>query len=284
MSRPTSVASETIRRYVGKCIYCQSTENLQDEHCLAHSLGGFHLLEKASCDKCGKITGKFEGDYTRRSLLPARTALDMRSKRSKNKRPTEFPMWIKRDDGERELVNVPVKDHVSLIPLVEMGPPGVIPEWGHKDGLKSGEFKVHPFSVRSGEQIRDLRKKYKTDELSVDIEIDVSGFCRMIAKIAYCHSVWKFGLGNIQEAFVLPAILGTKEDIFQWVGSDGRQFIHEEMSSIKADHTCLLRYDKTGKIVARVKLFTKSLTPEYDVIIGRLTDRCHALLSHLGAA
>src|SRR5437588_4984583 len=104
------IAATKIRKAVGRCIYCGSTENLHDEHCIPESLNGVRILEKGSCGDCGKITSKFEGGYARDSMLPVRTALNMKSKRSKNKRPTEFPMrFIK--EGREKVINVPVEDH-----------------------------------------------------------------------------------------------------------------------------------------------------------------------------
>ena len=106
--------------------------------------------------------------------------------------------------------------------------------------------------------------------MSVDFDIDVDGFLRMIAKIAYCTTVWQYGLHNIAERYVVPAILGQTNDIWQWVGSDGNQEIYEEMKQMKTDHIVATWFTPEGELRARVKLFKKATTPEYDVIVGRL--------------
>src|SRR5258705_1417179 len=108
MSHET-IAINKVRKFVGKCIYCGSTQNLHDEHCIPESLQGFHVLDKGSCGDCGRITTKFERAYARDSILAARTALNMRSKRSKSKRPTEVQMLINRNEQMQE-VNVTTKN------------------------------------------------------------------------------------------------------------------------------------------------------------------------------
>jgi hypothetical protein len=277
----SSIAEHREVKFVGKCIYCGSTENLHDEHCIPESLNGFHVLGKASCQPCGRITSRFEGEYARDSMLPVRTAWNMRSKRSKSKRPTGFPMRFVKN-GEELVINVPVGDHYSVIPLIEIGPPGRTPHAPHASGLSHGEYKLHPFRIRSDEHIDYLVKKYQADAMSVDYDININGFLRMIAKIGYCQTVWSYGLNNIGEKYVVPAILGKSNDIWQWVGSDGTQEIHELTKRMKTDHIVSTWFTPDGELQARVKLFKKSYTPEYDVIVGRLTPMAHAFYQSIG--
>ncbi len=102
----SSIAVNTTYKWVGKCIYCGSLEALHNEHCIPESLNGVHVLEKGSCRECGRITSQFEGRFARESMLPVRTAWNMKSKRSKRKRPTEFPMRFMKG-GHEETINVP---------------------------------------------------------------------------------------------------------------------------------------------------------------------------------
>jgi hypothetical protein len=117
------------------------------------------ILEKASCQDCGRITSRFEGDYARQSLLEVRTVWNMKSKRSKKKRPTEFPIRFTKN-GIDETIQVPVEDSFPLIPMVEVGPPGVYANRLHKLGLRSGEYKINPFKVRDDTHLQQLAKKY----------------------------------------------------------------------------------------------------------------------------
>jgi hypothetical protein len=275
-----SNAEHREEKFVGVCIYCGATEHLHDEHCIPESLNGFHVLTKASCQTCGNITSKFEGDYARDSVLAVRTAWKMRSKRSKKKRPTEFPMRIKKA-GREETINVPVEDHYSLIPMIEVGSPGFWPSVVHPLGLKTGQCLVNNFRIRDDDHIDYLKEKYEAEEISVDFVINVNGFLRIIAKIAYCMTVWRYGLESIGENFVLPAIL-TGNNIEQWVGSDGQQEIHELAKDWKTDHIVMTGHTSDGELTARVKLFKNSPTPEYIVIVGQMKEGVHALYQSLG--
>ena len=216
-------------------------------------------------------------------MLPVRTAWNFKSKRSKKKRPTEFPMRFKKD-GLEQIINVPVEDHFSVIPLLEIGPPGIYRDAPHALGLQNGQYQIRPFKIRTEEHIDYLVKKYGADEMSVDFQIDVTGFLRMIAKIAYCIMVFRYGLHNIAEACVVPAILGTTNDIWQWVGSDGTQTFYHQTKNIKTDHLVSNWFTPDGELQSGVKLFKKSLTPEYRVIVGRLTENAHGLYRSVGYA
>ncbi|MDQ3816304.1 MAG: HNH endonuclease [Acidobacteriota bacterium] len=277
---PGDIATHKVHKFVGKCIYCGSTENLHDEHCIPESLNGVRLLDKGSCRNCGNITSAFEGRYARESMLAARTALNMKSKRSKKKRPTEFPMRLIKD-GQERVINVPVSDHISLIPMLEVGPPRYCPHPPHKKGLQPGQYELFPFKVKEDEEIDQLLIKYNADSISVDCNLEIIGFLRIIAKIAYCTVIWKYGLHNIGKAYVVPAILGQGE-ICDWVGSHGDQRMYEESKHMNTDHIVTTWQTEDGELHAGVKLFKKSHTPEYHVVVGRLTEGVQGLYQSIG--
>jgi hypothetical protein len=184
-------------------------------------------------------------------------------------------------NGKERIINVPVEDHISLIPMVEIGPPGKCPLPAHKKGLKPGDYELHPFKVKEDEQIDVLLKKYDADSISVNCNLEVVGFLRIIAKIAYCTVVWKYGLSNIGKAYVVPAILGTDE-ICDWVGSHGDQKIFEDSKHIKTDHVVTTWQTPDGELHAGVKLFKDGPTPEYHVFVGQLTEAAQGLYQSLG--
>lgn len=276
-----SIAENRTVKFVGKCVYCGSTENLHDEHCIPESLNGVHVLEKGSCGNCGTITSRFEGSYARDSMLPVRTAWNMKSKRSKKKRPTKFPMKFIQE-GREQIIDVPIEDHHSLIPLVDIGPPGKYRNGPHASGLRYREYRINNFRIRPEEHAHQVLEKYGADELSVDFQINVPGFLRMIAKIAYCTMVFRYGLNNIGEAYVVPAILGISDDIWEWVGSDGTQTFYHQSKNMKTDHLVTNWFTEDGELQSGVKLFKKSLTPEYTVIVGRLKEQTHGFYQSVG--
>src|ERR1700733_13961651 len=80
-----------------KCIYCGKIEvELTDEHFLPLSLGGQHIIEKASCLECADITKKFEQDVARELWGDARISYNAPSRRKKQR-----PSHIKLEDPER---------------------------------------------------------------------------------------------------------------------------------------------------------------------------------------
>jgi|SRR5919205_51357 hypothetical protein len=274
------IAKTKTHKFVGKCIYCGATENLHDEHVIPESLNGVRILDKGSCGDCGRLTSQFEGNYARDSMLAVRTAWNMRSKRSKKKRPTHFPMkFIK--NGVEKIIDVPVEEHWSVIPLMEVGPPGKYPNMTHLKGLENGQYQLHGFKIRSDEHTEYLKQKYDADEIGVDSYINPLAFLRMMAKIGYCTAIWRYGLHNIIP-YVVPAILGQSDDILFWVGSDGKQIVYQDSKNMDTDHVVTTSQLPNGDIHARVKLFSKSLVPEYLVIVGRLKDGVHGLYQSVG--
>lgn len=86
---------------------------------------------------------------------------------------------------------------------------------------------------------------------------------------------------NIEEAFVVPAILGKTKDIFHWVGGDGNQELYNTSREVEADHV-IVAGSRDGEIRVRVKLFKELLTPEYYVIVGRLSENLPGVYESVG--
>jgi hypothetical protein len=280
MKRET-IATEKTKKIINQCIYCGAKDDLEDEHGIPQSLNGHFLLVNGSCRDCATITGKFEGNYTRHSLLAARTALNMMSKRPKRKRPSEFPMTIVKGKKE-ETINVPVAEHVSQIPLLELGPPLKHPNRFHQKGMAPGRMGIVMFNFRSSEHIKYLVEKYEADEIKVTAKMFPLDFLKMIAKIAYCFAVWRYGLHNIEKAFVIPSILGKSNDLLNWVGSDGKQSIYHETIHLDTTHMVTCGVWNNRVIEVRIKLFKQAETPEYIVMVGTLKKSHYEFLNSHG--
>src|SRR6266498_321432 len=78
------------------CIYCGAQSGLQDEHIIPFGLGGSFVLRKGSCSKCAVRTSQFERAVLRDAFLPARSALNIRT-RKPHKRPAAQPVIIGKD-------------------------------------------------------------------------------------------------------------------------------------------------------------------------------------------
>jgi hypothetical protein len=268
-----------IRKYIGKCIYCGATENLSDEHAVPQSLNGDLILEKASCAACGVITGRFEGRYTNETIKAARAVLGMKTRRKKE-RPKEFPVQVRRGD-KLETINVHLDEYAAVIPLFDIGPPGKYHWEHHAEGLRFGEARLKVFPIRSEEETRKLAEKYQADELQVKFKVYLEDFLKMIAKIAYCFAVARYGLNQIKEVYVLPAIIGKSNDIWHWVGGDGNQELFTVSRNIVGNHVVSMGFVQ-GEIRVRLKLFKDAQTPEYYVIVGRISDSVRGLYESVG--
>ncbi len=89
----------------------------------------------------------------------------------------------------------------------------------------------------------------------------------MLAKIAYGIVVLQYGPDSLEECYVLPGILGQKDDLGKWVGS-GRDI--NELPRKKEDYIITIREKENGDVYVYIRLFTSFNTPEYLVIVGRL--------------
>jgi hypothetical protein len=256
---------------IGKCIYCFSTTNLSDEHVIAYSLNANVILPKASCGRCRDITSRIENDVSRGLAWQMRTALGFPTRHSKNV-PATFPLGIVKG-GIEKIINVPVSNHpiIMPIPLFEM------PVYFDNHILKKNRGFEEGIGLK-GIQIlwfRDLEKilkEYNADNIFIVQKVDHIAFARMIAKIAYCLAVAEYGLDGIAEAFVLPAILGNRSDIGQWVGSS-EQVLPENPNTA---HTSQVQSFKNpasqnldGIILVFVRLFSNIPSPVYITIVGR---------------
>lgn len=100
-------------RYIGACIYCGSESELQDEHIVPLGLSGEWVLEDASCSTCADITSAFEHNVQRKGLLVARSKLQLKTRRKKD-RPRSFPLNLKVGEETRTL-NVPLNEHPGSV-------------------------------------------------------------------------------------------------------------------------------------------------------------------------
>lgn len=108
----------------GRCIYCGKTGvRLTDEHFLPLSLGGQHVIEKASCLACADITKKFEQHVARDMWGDARNSYGAPSRR-KHKRPTHITLRDP-DHSSRE-VQVAYNDYPAMLIFYKMSRAGLL--------------------------------------------------------------------------------------------------------------------------------------------------------------
>ena len=248
---------------------------------MPESLFGDLILESASCRDCAVITGKFEGRYTGETIKPFRDFWKYPSKRTNKKRLSSFPMKLHRNNEIIE-INVSKDDYIPIIPLWELGHPEKFAHFPNVNGLKHGEARLIVFRTKNDVEVDEIRKRLNGDDISVEFKIYLNDFLRMIAKIGYCFAVAKYGLSQIKENYVLDGILGKSNDLFRWVGSEGKQLLFEDAKSIDAQHFVTAGLDPDGTIGVKIKLFKNIETPEYIVLVGTVSDRYLAIMKCAG--
>lgn len=244
---------------VGACIYCgKISDSLEKEHIIPYGLKGQWVLPSASCRKCAQITSRFERNVLRDWLLPARAALHCPTRRP-GKRPKRFPVFMTRAGVEKE-IQVPIEEYPTVIPMWVFDLPGYL------TGNSGSELKAigASFITIGTISTEELTNKYGANA-GIRITHQPYTVAQFIAKIAYGFSVAQFGLRNIQEAYVLPGILGVSNDLGQWVGCDQMR----KLGAAKDYHSFEISTNR-NEIVTRVKLFSQFDTPEYVVCVGRL--------------
>ncbi len=248
-------------RYVGRCIYCGSTENLSKEHIVPYGLNGELLLLKASCQSCQEITSVFEGHVLRQQFLLARSVLKLPTYNPEN-RPTEFTFEGEKD-GQKVTITLPVDECPSFFMMLHLKKPAYIADYDYEKGTNVIGTSLH---VRNPELIRE---KLGIDTLSFTTTFEGTSFERMLAKIAYGMVVLQYGPDVLEECYVLPCILeeGQKNDVGKWVGS-GRDI--DELPRNREPYIITIRQKENGEVYVFIRLFAGFNTPEYLVIVGRL--------------
>jgi len=249
---------------INQCIYCNSTENLTKEHIVPYSLRGIWILQKASCHKCQKITSAFERRVLRNYFIQLRTSLKLPTRRPKQ-RPESFDYTVSKN-GEEKTVTIPVSDITTIFSMPILGQPGCMTK-----GKQVKGFSVRGVSLHGKQSaLKEMHKEYDVDSINFTSTLDNS-FPRMLAKIAYGMVVLKYGLDAIQEAFVLPSILGTKDDVGMWVGCKNPDKSPALLPHVEGVfHGVNLEVNDRKVVAANIRLFESFQTPEYLVVVGRL--------------
>jgi hypothetical protein len=249
----------------GRCIYCGSSGELAREHIIAHGLGGGLILLKASCSRCGKITGKVENTCLHEMFLAYRTHFALPTYRKKS-RPTSLPVAL-RYGTHRVRRYVPIKDHPHVLILPKLMQPGIM------IGLPPGPA-IKPVRYDIFGDVNDIRDKIRrlgAPQHFIEASFDLIAFVRMLAKSAHALAVAELGLDGFEHK--LPAlILGEDLSLAAYlIGDYAASF---PMPKRPPNHQVawgLTPYGADWNVFVRIRLFSVHPdTPGYCVIVGRL--------------
>ena len=257
--------SEYSSRYIGRCIYCGSTDDLTDEHVIPHGLAGPWQLSSASCRECKKITEAFERDVLHEYFILVRTKLRLPTYHPKQ-RQKSFPFVVE-IDGREEVIDIPISYSPNLFMMPQFEKPGYITKNPQSTALLVTGMALYG----SKSDLEKCQTKYNLNSLSFSASLH-NTFARLLAKIAYGIVVLQYGLDTIEEAYILPSILDKKNnDVGRWVGCEDSHKSPDLLPRERFLHRISLLRKKT-EIIARVRLFASFATPEYLVIVGRLKE------------
>lgn len=251
-----------LTRHIGRCVYCGSTDNLTDEHIVPYGLKGPWQLLKGSCRNCNQITSAFEKSVLREQFILPRVRLNLPTYHPKN-RPQEFSFKVEKD-GRKEEIVLPVTDCPTIFMMLDLEKPRYIANYDYEKGVMVRGSSLH---CTSQAELDELIKKRNIGSISLTTSFYGNSFSRMLAKIAYGMIILNYGPDALEECYVLPCILGQKDDAGYWVGSSNKHV--STLSAEKALHRVFLTIN--GKeIGALIRLFANYQTPEYLVIVGKL--------------
>lgn len=264
----------TIRVFpaVGRCIYCDSTDSLSDEHIVPYFLRGKMTLPASSCETCRKVTHRFEtavAEATKMVRAQWKMPSRKRSWRGLFAKGLTNPLGIEGAEPAGVFSNcmlpiLPLPREVSRIPNL----PGNLPI----SGLSIGTITSHPAEQSPGALTFPLRM-----------------FERMLAKIAFSFTVAQVGLDKAP-LDLRPFILRENTDIADVVGGcpyevapPPRPLVVSEDGNLTYEpfilgHGCLSA-GVEPRLMVHIQLMRWLGAPVYWVVIGVATDE---LALHLG--
>ena len=198
----------------------------------------------------------------------ARTYLGYKTRRAKDK-PKTARLEIEKADGQTVVEDVPLDIYPHRLVLPWFNPPAYLKDENYEGGI---ELKGY-VEVRLNWKTDKLVEKYDAVKFATMELRYPEYFARMFAKIAYGTAVANFGLDSIEEACVIPAILGHADDVGKWVGGSpgGKNQIKPEQVN-KDSIMTLAASVVEGEIRVWIKMFPTQDLPEYVVVVGRATE------------
>jgi hypothetical protein len=267
---PTRIPSK------GACIYCGATGvRLTDEHVLALALGGQHIIERASCDDCAKITSKFEGDVAREMWGDARISYNAPSRRKKERKTH---IILTDPDNPHRSVKVPYSEYPAAIVSYKMHRCGLLQGMPESvDTSSAWQFSAAHDNLKA----KGFEKKFGV-KLTVKFRHVPESFARLLAKIGYCNLLCALDPGDFRPICV-PYILGQKSNPSYIVGGTF------DVSEPNKDLGYVLGTAGFGTperlmLVAEIRLYANLHTPTYHAVVGDITgaDQVTATLKKLG--
>jgi hypothetical protein len=164
------------------------------------------------------------------------------------------------------------------VPITEFIPRFYFPIFRPASRLKGEEstgitfYRVRHVEVTTGtsgktKTLHELAVSLGADSISQSLTYEPAALARLLAKVAYGMAIGHLGPDAFGRVDVLPAIMGTANDVGTWVGGVETALLPEskELHQIQV-------FTEGRAVRVRVKLLALLGGPEYEVLVGELAE------------
>jgi hypothetical protein len=251
------------RTRVPQCIYCDSKDNLTDEHVIAFQLGGHIIIDNGSCEECRRKTQKYERICATEMFGAYRLSIGGPMRRRKRNWPYVGPLFVLDEHGKEHRIEIPWHQRPASLLLPRMTPPGFISGapavikniWHHLPDISV----LPPGVIQSGRGIRVGR-------------VYPRSFTQLLAKIA--HGTALVLLEGYTPDWDWPArriARGELDEAKMAIGG----YLDDFPRDPEFPHWIVLEgIEKDGRVyvVANIRLYAYLGTPIYSVVVAITPD------------
>ncbi|WP_210485615.1 hypothetical protein [Microvirga antarctica] len=267
MAKATTGIGRTLYSPVGSCIYCgRSNCSLSLEHIVPESLNGTLELPAASCEECQKTINRYEQRVGREIFGDFRIRFNMRSKRSKSKRPSTIEVGTVSADGSLLTETISRSSYPAPIFFYKFGRASIL------RGLpaETGIFEWIPYVIHASEAFETFHRTHP--KAVFKSRISPVELARTLAKIGYGYAVATIGLESFEPLpEVLDTILCRTEDVAFTVGSDLKEGLPMASEGHVLNLRCHWQHHKAPLLIVDIRLFAELPTPTFHVVVGRVS-------------
>ena len=247
----------------GACIYCGDIDaELSDEHIVPYSLGGSHVLRKASCSSCADITKKFEQRVARDLWGDARIAFDAPSRRKAQRGQV---LTMSDPDGLGKGLAIPPEEHPAGFVFYKMDQAGLLQ--GLPEDVDISD-KWQLVIIDDDKRRHEFLAKHPNTPLTLSFRHVPQEFGRLLAKIGYGQVLTQLDPGDFRP-ICIPYILGLKHNVSYVVGGTLDDQVPEPDNGYSLKTAGFGTKDRI-LLVALVRLLANTAAPAYHVVVGHV--------------
>ena len=251
-------------RSVGSCIYCDSIEDLTDEHTFPLSIWGKRELIDGSCKNCQALIQPAEQYMSRDLLGAARQLLNAPSRKAR-----KTGRW----DGKRAMRDLATNELVK-VPLPIALPMFLMPCNHYYARRLTGGMLLngHAYTQWIWKPLFENGHEGVINRLAVEEKLIPDLVQRVIAKIAYCEYIFGQDL-TYRNSEVTRFIRFGDENVGDFVGSTQDTQPSNRLHTVNFFCTESVTTASMFSIAAKVTLFHHWQLPSYWVWLGDVKTR-----------